>query len=98
MKGGEHVAERDRTAVGLAAVQISIGQLLEPRIMGQSLNLSPLVLLLSLAVWGSVWGVAGMFLSIPIMVTLMIILSHFPQTRPVAILMSQDGQIDSGSR
>lgn len=80
--------------VGLGAVQIVIGNIVEPRIMGKSLNLSPLVLLLSLAIWGSVWGVAGMFLSVPIMVTLMIVLSHFPQTRPVAILMSQDGQID----
>lgn len=81
-------------AVGLAAVQIFVGNILEPRIMGQSLNLSPLVLLLSLAIWGSVWGVAGMFLSVPIMVTLLIVLSHFPQTRPLAILMSQDGHID----
>jgi len=81
-------------AVGLAAVQICIGNILEPRIMGRSLNLSPIVLLLSLTIWGSVWGVAGMFLSVPIMVTLMIVLSHFPQTRSVAILMSQDGRID----
>ncbi len=81
-------------ALGLAAVQICIGNILEPRLMGRSLNLSPLVLLLSLTIWGSVWGVPGMFLSVPIMVTLMIVLSHFPQTRPVAILMSQDGRID----
>lgn len=78
---------------GLVAVaQISIGNLLEPRLMGASLNVSPLVVILSLITWGTIWGIAGMFLSVPIMVILMIILSHFPRTRPVAILLSGDGE------
>jgi predicted PurR-regulated permease PerM len=60
--------------------------------MGTRLNLSPLVVLLSLAAWGSIWGVAGMFLAVPMMVVLMIICAAFPGTQPVAILLSADGR------
>ncbi|MBT3482207.1 MAG: AI-2E family transporter, partial [Opitutales bacterium] len=73
--------------------QILVGNLLEPRLMGNSLNLSPLVILLSLGLWGSLWGVSGMFLCVPITVIAMIICSHFPQTRPIAVLLSGNGQI-----
>lgn len=65
----------------------------EPRIVGKSLNLSPLVILLSLAVWGSLWGFAGMLLAVPITVTIMIILTQFQSTRPLAILLSDSGEI-----
>ncbi len=78
----------------LMAVQISVGNLLEPRIMGQSLNLSPLVIMLALAIWGSVWGIVGMIICIPMMVIAMIIFTQFPRTRPIAIIMSQNGDID----
>jgi predicted PurR-regulated permease PerM len=77
----------------LSVIQMSIGNLLEPRLMGRSLNLSPLVIILSLAVWGSIWGITGMFLCVPITVIAMIVLSHFPRTRPIAILLSSDGRI-----
>jgi predicted PurR-regulated permease PerM len=65
----------------------------EPRLVGKSLNLSPLVILVSLAVWGSLWGFAGMLLAVPITVTIMIILTQFESTRPIAILLSDDGEI-----
>ena len=77
----------------LTAVQIGIGNVLDPRLMGRSLNLSPLVLLLALAFWGAIWGVLGMFLCVPFMVIFNIILSHFPQTRKIAIALSEDGNI-----
>tara|TARA_Y100001970_G_scaffold45329_2_gene56877 strand:+ start:2432 stop:3403 length:972 start_codon:yes stop_codon:yes gene_type:complete len=80
-------------AVGLGAAQIIIGNVLEPRMMGKSLNLSSLVVIVSLAIWGSIWGVTGMFLSVPITVILMIILAEFKQTRPIAILLSADGRV-----
>jgi predicted PurR-regulated permease PerM len=66
---------------------------IEPRLIGRSLNLSPLVILLSLAVWGSLWGFAGMLLAVPITVTIMIILTQFESTRPIAILLSDNGEI-----
>jgi predicted PurR-regulated permease PerM len=61
--------------------------------MGKSLNLSPLVILLSLSVWGSLWGFAGALLAVPMTVTVMIILTQFASTRPIAILMSDSGRI-----
>lgn len=81
--------------IGVGAVQVVIGNVVEPKMMGTSLNLSALVVILSLALWGSIWGVAGMFLSVPIMVIVLIICAHFPQTRPIAILLSNDGRIRS---
>jgi predicted PurR-regulated permease PerM len=79
---------------GLTVVQLIVGNVVEPRVLGRSLNLSPLVILMSLAVWHSIWGVGGMVLCVPLMVIVMIVLAHIPQTRRVAILLSQDGRID----
>ncbi len=80
---------------GLVAVQFVIGNLIEPRYMGRSLNLSPLVILFALGLWGVIWGVIGMFLSVPITVMMMILLAHFPKTRPIAVMLSRDGQVDA---
>ena len=80
--------------VSLGIVQFVVGNLLEPRLHGERLNLSPLVVLLSLALWGTIWGVVGMFLSVPITVTILIICSEFRRTRPLAIILSQSGKID----
>ena len=78
----------------LIANPVIINNLLEPRLMGKSLNISSLVIILSLVLWGSIWGIIGMFLCVPIMVILNIIFSKFPQTRPIAILLSANGKID----
>ncbi len=77
----------------LAGLQILVGNVLEPHLFGKSLNLSPVMLLFTLAVWGGVWGGTGMFLAVPIMVIVMIVFSNIPQLRPIAVLMSQDGQL-----
>ena len=77
----------------IGIVQFLIGNILEPRIMGRSLNLSALVVLLSLALWGTLWGVVGMFLCVPITVTLMIIFSNFEKTLPFAIMLSANGNV-----
>lgn len=76
-------------------IQMVIGNFVEPKIMGKSLNISPLVVLLTLAVWGVMWGFTGMLLSVPITVILIIIMAEFPSTRPLAILLSQDGLINN---
>jgi AI-2 transport protein TqsA len=78
----------------ISALQFIVGNIIEPKYLGQSLNLSALVILLALALWGSIWGVLGMLLAVPITVMMMIIFAHFKATRPVAILLSQDGQIN----
>lgn len=79
--------------LALGAIQFIVGNLIEPRYLSNSLNLSPLVILIALAVWGEIWGILGMFLSVPITVMMMIIFAHFEKTRPIAILLSQDGDV-----
>jgi predicted PurR-regulated permease PerM len=79
--------------VSLGSVQMIIGNVLEPKVMGASLNLSPLVVILALSLWGQIWGITGMFLSVPITVISMIILGSFPATRAVAVAMSENGRL-----
>jgi predicted PurR-regulated permease PerM len=74
-------------------VQVLIGNFLEPKIMGNSLNISPLVVLMSLVAWGAIWGILGMVLSVPLMVMGIIIMSKFDSTRPIAILLSENGKV-----
>lgn len=78
---------------GLVVIQFIGGNFLEPRLLGRSLNLSPLVILFALALWGAIWGILGMFLAVPITVMMMIVFAHFDTTRPIAVLLSQNGYI-----
>lgn len=80
---------------GVSAIQVCIGNILEPRLMGNSLNLSPMIILLNLSLWGMIWGIPGMFLCVPFLVIVMIVLSHLPQTRSIAVILSRDGQIST---
>ncbi|MBK8044893.1 MAG: AI-2E family transporter [Haliscomenobacter sp.] len=77
----------------IMAIELSIGHYLEPRLVGHTLNLSPFVILFSLSLWGSIWGVIGMFLCVPLMVTIVITLAGFPETRPVALVLSEKGKV-----
>jgi AI-2 transport protein TqsA len=78
---------------GIIMVQFIVCNVLEPRFLSKSLNLSPLVILLALALWGAIWGIMGMFLSVPITVMMLIVFAHFDATRPIAILLSKDGYV-----
>ena len=80
--------------IGLGLAEWFIGNVLEPKLMGKSLNLSPLVTILALVVWGQIWGITGMLLSTPITVVMLIIFSQFKSTRSIAILLSENGDID----
>ena len=64
--------------------------LVEPTLLGRAVGLSPLMILGSLAFWGLVWGIPGLFLAVPLTVVTVIVLGHFPLTRPVAMLVSGD--------
>jgi len=79
----------------LVGVQVLVANVVEPRIMGESLNLSPLMILLALAAWGSIWGIVGMIICIPMMVIAMIVFAQFPNTKGIAIIMSQTGEIET---
>ena len=79
--------------IALVIVQFLIGNILYPKLMGNKLNISQFVVILSLVIWGAMWGTIGMFLSVPLMMILLIILSQFENTKSLAILISGDGQI-----
>jgi predicted PurR-regulated permease PerM len=79
--------------LALSAVQFVIGNFLDPYVMGNSLNLSPFAILISLAVWSELWGIPGAFLAVPITAIVTIVFSEFPGTRPVAVLLSKNGRI-----
>ena len=76
-------------AVGYLAVNIGIGNLLEPRLMGRRVGLSTLVVFLSLILWGWVWGAAGMLLSVPLTMVVKIMLENSRDLKWVAVLLSR---------
>jgi AI-2 transport protein TqsA len=77
--------------VGMEVVHFVVGHVYLPRMQGKSLNIDPLVVLLSLAFWGVIFGVSGAFLSTPLTVIVMAVCAEFPATRGIAILLSADG-------
>jgi predicted PurR-regulated permease PerM len=78
--------------IGMELVHFVVGHVYLPRMQGKSLNIDPLVVLLSLAFWGVIFGVEGAFLSTPLTVIVMAICAEFPATRGIAILLSSDGR------
>lgn len=78
--------------LGVSFWQFSIGNFVQPRIMGDTLNLSALVVLLALAIWGAIWGIPGMFLSAPLTVLMMILFAQSESTRWLAVLLSANGE------
>jgi AI-2 transport protein TqsA len=74
-------------AIMMIATQVTIGNFLDPRLQGRRLNISPLLILFSLIFWGWIWGVMGMFLSVPIMVVIQITCENIPPLRPIAVMM-----------
>lgn len=81
--------------LGCGTVQFSIGNILEPAITGRSLNLSSFLVILALTFWTALWGVAGALLSVPITVGVLIVFTHIPSLRWLAVLMSGDGNLAS---
>lgn len=72
----------------LIAAHFLLGNVIEPKFMGSTLGLSPLIILVSLSFWGEVWGLIGIFLCVPLMTIITIVLDKFKSTKPVAILLS----------
>ncbi|MFN2306163.1 MAG: AI-2E family transporter, partial [Paracoccaceae bacterium] len=91
-----HIQFADGTATLIlfligGSIQFVNGNIIDPWLMGRALRLSSFGIIISLAFWAAVWGIPGMFLSVPIMVMLMVVCSHVPALRRVAILMSREG-------
>ena len=78
----------------LTAVQMIIGNGIDPLLMGQNLNLSPVTILAALVFWGLLWGVVGMFLAAPLTAILRIVLAQFETTRPMSELLA--GRLPQG--
>ncbi|MBX3133347.1 MAG: AI-2E family transporter [Gemmatimonadaceae bacterium] len=76
------------------AVQLIIGNGIDPLLMGQNLNLSPVTILAALVFWGLLWGVVGMLLAAPLTAILRIVLAQFETTRPVSELLA--GRLPEG--
>ena len=71
-----------------AAMQIYLGNAVQPRVLGNALDLHPIVVLISLIFWGMIWGPAGAFLATPMTAVLKIVLEKIPATRPLAALLA----------
>lgn len=77
--------------VVVGTVQFLLGNILDPMLMGRTLQMSSFAIVLSLTLWSAMWGVVGMFLAVPIMAMVMIVCVHVPALRPFAVLLSRDG-------
>lgn len=73
-----------------AVVQFTIGNIIEPKVLGKSMNLHPVVVMLTLVLFGVLWGIPGMFLATPLTGIIKIVLSKREFTRPMAKLLEGD--------
>jgi AI-2 transport protein TqsA len=72
------------------AIQNILGNIIEPKLQGEGLNLHPVTILLALSFWGLLWGIVGMFLAAPITAAIRIVLMQFDMLKPIARLMAGD--------
>jgi AI-2 transport protein TqsA len=89
------VFEACLTLAGFVVVNLIMGNVLEPRWMGRGLNLSPLVVFVSLVLWGWVLGPVGMLLSIPLTIMLKIALESQDETRWIGIMLGAGKRLDN---
>jgi AI-2 transport protein TqsA len=75
------------TALVLTTIQMVIGNGVAPKVMGDKLNLSPVVVLLSLIFWGWLWGITGAILSVPIAAAIKIVCENVEPLRPISVMM-----------
>jgi AI-2 transport protein TqsA len=79
--------------LGTGGIQFVIGNLVEPRLQGNRLDISPFLVLVSLLFWGWVWGVAGMIIAVPLLAVIRIIAKNVAQLKPISILMGSGKQL-----
>lgn len=79
-------------SVALLLIQMVMGNIVEPKMQGKGLNLSPVVILFSLVFWGWLWGIPGMLLSVPIASSIKIACENIEALKPVAVFMGGAGE------
>ena len=77
------------TLIGLAAIQVIMGNFVDPRVQGKSLQLSPFIALFSIAFWGWVWGIPGAILGVPMTIAIILFCQEFKLTKGVAIVLGE---------
>ncbi|QTD58833.1 AI-2E family transporter [Acinetobacter towneri] len=82
-------------AVLLTMAQMYVGNVLEPKMIGKEINLSPFVVLISLSLWSSLWGISGAILAVPLTSVFVIIFAEFESTRPFTLLLMDDVEQDT---
>lgn len=73
--------------ISLAAIQITIGNIITPKVVGDRLGVSPVMILLSLLLWGMIWGIPGALLSTPIISIIKIVCENIPVLQPISVLI-----------
>jgi predicted PurR-regulated permease PerM len=77
--------------IGLNLLQFVIGSYIEPRVAGTAVSVSPFMVLFAVFFWGMLWGIAGAFIGVPILIALASVCARHPAARPIAVLLSADG-------
>ncbi len=81
--------------LGFLSTEMILGNIIDPKLQGVQLNMSPFVILLMLAVWGYIWGIAGMFLAVPITCVLQVVCASVDSLRPLSILLSAGTNLEN---
>jgi predicted PurR-regulated permease PerM len=74
----------------MTSVNMVLGNILEPRIEGKNLGVSPFIILISLSLWGYIWGFTGMLIAVPLMVIIKIVCENIDYLKGLAILIGND--------
>ena len=80
-------------AISVIVINMTLGNIIEPRWEGNDLGLSPFVILVSLSLWGWMWGFVGMILAVPLMVIIKIICENVEMLKPIAVLLGNNRQL-----
>ena len=94
----QDVATATMVAVGLLVIEQVMGNYVDPKVTGRQLSLSPLIVLVSLLLWGWVWGILGALIATPMTMLLAIVFAHVPALRPIALLLSEETDMEGLDR
>jgi predicted PurR-regulated permease PerM len=94
----ESLASSGWMFIGLNIIQFVVGSYIEPRVAGRAVAVSPFMVLFAMFFWGMLWGVAGAFIGIPILIAVVSLCARNPGTRGIAMALSAGGAADQRPR